>query len=754
MSLPLQPAEQTTYSISAKQTDVAGNESAVSDGMTLVVGPPAAPDLLAGSDTGSSDSDDITNDTQFAVAGALLYGTDEGVPVRIIVNDEIKAEVTVTGTVAGLTVDYDAGTWSYAPPEPLPNGDYVVKVAFGDLESAGTTVHLDVEAPDTEITLDDVPRGLVLANEEPNQGASAEYRTDFGTSFTFAASVFVANDGVTLSDDQTIFHTSRDGTVYIEHGTGNLIVWSTISTTTVDSGLRIEEAGWHDIAISVANGVQTVYLDGESSQVSIAANNSTFLPQAVRFGATLSDRGLVSGVFRDVHIWGTGLSAAELDTAMAGQIDLGSQDLIGYWSLSENTDSALVNEKEGANASDALTLKGEGGEIGQAPIYTSVEITGDGAEANASIVVTAMSETGVELSAKGVADEDGNWSALLEVPTTTNEVEYTVNAHQIDVAGNEATLESNVVKFVAGGGVTSISSVMDGESALDVRSQLVFAADNDDTLTLTDKDGVYHVTLVAAEGGAGYLGETDDGSQTITITVVDGVASFSGGILQIDAAGRVEIDFEQDFDLGNSFTLTVDQGLLLGEVSRAYNVEASIEFATVMPTVTGSQARIWKDGVIGDGAKWYDGSGGSYIDTINAFDTDLDLSSESGVVVVGRDIADDSTITVSTASRANIAGFGTDDFIYVDTATGATPNAINGETISITPEGGNVPTALLFGGTQGQAAALIHFADNPNTPVEENGLSAVAFWDADLEPNSGDYSFEGITGNGDPVISG
>ncbi|MEJ6024390.1 Ig-like domain-containing protein, partial [Ramlibacter sp. PS4R-6] len=77
-----------SHTLTAKQTDVAGNTSVASTGLAVTIdttapAAPSAPDLTAGTDSGSSSTDNITNDntptftgTAEANSSVTLYDTD------------------------------------------------------------------------------------------------------------------------------------------------------------------------------------------------------------------------------------------------------------------------------------------------------------------------------------------------------------------------------------------------------------------------------------------------------------------------------------------------------------------------------------------------------------------------------------------------------------------------------------------------------------------------------------------------------
>lgn len=81
---------QAVYSFTATATDAAGNSSAASAGLTVTIdtsaATPSTPDLAAASDTGTSDIDNITNDTTATFTGSAETGAtvtlyDAGVEV-------------------------------------------------------------------------------------------------------------------------------------------------------------------------------------------------------------------------------------------------------------------------------------------------------------------------------------------------------------------------------------------------------------------------------------------------------------------------------------------------------------------------------------------------------------------------------------------------------------------------------------------------------------------------------------------------
>jgi hypothetical protein len=91
--------------ITARQRDLAGNLSPVGAALAVTIdtvspGAPSVPDLLAGSDTGISNSDNITRDNTPQVAGSAENGTT----VEIIEGATVHGAVTTDAGVYGLTL--------------------------------------------------------------------------------------------------------------------------------------------------------------------------------------------------------------------------------------------------------------------------------------------------------------------------------------------------------------------------------------------------------------------------------------------------------------------------------------------------------------------------------------------------------------------------------------------------------------------------------------------------------------------------
>ncbi len=133
-----------SHRITAQVRDVAGNTSTTSIGLNLTIDTIApvaasAPDLDAGSDTGNSTTDDLTND-----ATPSLTGTSEpGNTIRVFSG----------ATFLGATVTGNAGTWNFTGNLPLADGVHHLTARSVDPAgnnggtSAELVVTIDATAP-------------------------------------------------------------------------------------------------------------------------------------------------------------------------------------------------------------------------------------------------------------------------------------------------------------------------------------------------------------------------------------------------------------------------------------------------------------------------------------------------------------------------------------------------------------------------------------------------------------------------------
>ncbi|NVJ48728.1 MAG: MBG-2 domain-containing protein, partial [Cytophagia bacterium] len=161
---------ENTYSITAKATDLAGNESAASSAFSLQIdltGPVSAPTVGAvGADNGPSNSDFITNDQ------TLVFGGNATANSRV--------EVFIDGTSIGIANTNAQTTWLFNHEgTTLPAGTY--SITAKELDDAGNS---SAASSAKNLVIDLVqPTVTITSNASDPQGGS------FTATFTFSEGV-------------------------------------------------------------------------------------------------------------------------------------------------------------------------------------------------------------------------------------------------------------------------------------------------------------------------------------------------------------------------------------------------------------------------------------------------------------------------------------------------------------------------------------------------------------------------------------
>src|SRR5207249_4359611 len=196
-----------TYSYSARQTDAAGNSS-TSSGLNVTIdttNTPAIPDLQAGSDSGASNSDNITKTSPLLFD---IVNTENGATVELYRGVTFVASTTGTG-----------GTVTLSDPTVLADGpyDYTTKqtdIAGNVATSSALTVTIDKTAavpgtPDLQATSD------TGASPTDNRTGNGTHNFDIGSTEagdlvellrngTPVSSITAGGTSVTLSDSTSL----------------------------------------------------------------------------------------------------------------------------------------------------------------------------------------------------------------------------------------------------------------------------------------------------------------------------------------------------------------------------------------------------------------------------------------------------------------------------------------------------------------------------------------------------------------------
>ena len=137
---------EVVHSIYAQATDAAGNSSGASGGISVTVdtvapAAPGIPDLAASSDTGSSDSDNVTSDTTPQFTGSCSTG------------DEINLQSDIHGGLSPSDAICSGGTYDITLTSPLSETTHAIRAVAIDVAgnispaSAGLSVTVGSTTP-------------------------------------------------------------------------------------------------------------------------------------------------------------------------------------------------------------------------------------------------------------------------------------------------------------------------------------------------------------------------------------------------------------------------------------------------------------------------------------------------------------------------------------------------------------------------------------------------------------------------------
>ncbi|MEB3284870.1 MAG: Ig-like domain-containing protein [Candidatus Sericytochromatia bacterium] len=527
--------EERSYGISYKATDAAGNVGPSSPVLAVVydiAGPtrPDAPNLLAVSDTGSSSTDRLTNDSTPTISGATE-------PLALV---RIFDRVTGGDPVEVGTVRADAvGNWNFTLP-PLADGVHTITFRavdrLGNLSdmSNGLVVTLDTAPPTLPVL-----SGFTAATD---QGAST---TDGVTNLATPVLFGTADEGTTIR--------VSDGQATYEAPVGAGGEW-TLPLPEMSNGayaftaVAVDAAGNTSAATSifpaqidtVAPATPVVEGLAPASDTGVSSNDSN----------TRDVRPVIVGkaeAFATVLVYGDGAEIART-----------TADATGRWSIAPNNSltsgehviSARAVDRAGnlSNESTTRTVTVSEGTPAAPVIAGLTDITDTGRSEDDGItrtVTPTLQGTALpgslvqiyqgNLVGTALTDADGNWTFTPTVPLT--EARHTFTARVVDLAGNisaESTAFSVTVDLTAppAGQLTGLTSETDS------------GAENNDGVTSTTQPTLYgtvesFATVHLLEDGV-KLGEAiadEAGAWAITPTLTPGQHNLE--IRAIDAAGNV-----------------------------------------------------------------------------------------------------------------------------------------------------------------------------------------------------------------------
>ena len=530
-----------SHSLTAKQTDVAGNVSTASKALVIEIdntaAAPSGPDLAAASDLGSSSTDNITSAATQTFTGSKA---EPGAAVTLYDG------VTSVGTA---TAD-GSGNWTIT----TKLGDGLYSLTTKQVDVAGNTSAASAKLSVTvDLTAPAAPSGLAL-----------DATSDSGT----------AGDGITNDTTPTINGTGAEAgaTVTLYDGAtavGSVTVgaagaWSITPASALASGTRTLTAKQVDVAGNESAASKALSLTIDASAAS--APSTPDLATASDSGSSSTDN--ITNVTTPT-INGTGAEPGATVTLLNGASTLATTtaDGSGKWSfaptLSAGSYSLTAIQTDAAGnvstASGKLALVidtsadapsapdlAAGSDLGTSSTdnltsATTLVLNGSNAEAGAAVTVYRGGTTAVGTA---TADGSGNWSVTT---STLAAGAFTLTAKQVDVAGNESA---------AGPGlsVTVDTKAPDFSTATSANEDFATVTLSPTTLSGSDDvsaQAALRVTSASFKSGTGFV------SGDVSIAVASGAATVTRLAGGANKSGSIVVTVTMEDAAGNATTKDV-----------------------------------------------------------------------------------------------------------------------------------------------------------------------------------------------------
>lgn len=276
-----------SHTITAKATDVAGNDSVVSSGISLTIdatapNAPSSPDLTASSDSGSSNTDNIT-----AMTTPTFTGTAEsGSTVKLYDTDG----TTVIGTAVATGGSYSITVSALSEGNHTITAKAIDSVENGSVASSSLSITIDTTTPNAPST-PDLTAGSDSGSSSSDNITSAVTPTLTGTAETGSRIKLYDTDGITLLGSGWATGGIYSITVStLPEGTHTITAKATDAaghTSTASSGLTIT------IDTSAPNAPSTPNLDalsdlGASNTDGITSTSTPTISGTAEFGSTVT----------------------------------------------------------------------------------------------------------------------------------------------------------------------------------------------------------------------------------------------------------------------------------------------------------------------------------------------------------------------------------------------------------------------------------------------------------------------------------
>ena len=446
-SFSLTGATEGAHNYVVAQTDAAGNVSTTGTLLTVTVDvtAPAAPtaDLVATSDTGSSNTDNITSDTTPTISGAPV---EPGAIVTLYDSDGT--------TVLGTTVADGSGNWSITPSSVLSSGVHTFTTKQTD--TAGNQGPASAPLAVTIVTGAPIPGTPDLTTATDSGVSSGDNLTndptpDFSVSGvdgnTISVFADVNNDGLFDAGDIALGSAVVAGGVatitaapdlldgpYVIRATqtdlgGNVSAASSPLAITIDTVVPSTATPALDLITADDSGSSST--DNRTNKTAYTINATGLEPGAtveLKEGATVIATAIVSA-------GGTASFSLTGATEGAHNYVVAQTDAAGNVSTTGTLLTVTVDVTAPAAPTADLVATSDTGSSNTDNITSDTTPTISGAPVEPGAIVTLYDSDGTTVLGTTVADGSGNWS--ITPSSVLSSGVHTFTTKQTDTAGNQ-----------------------------------------------------------------------------------------------------------------------------------------------------------------------------------------------------------------------------------------------------------------------------------------------------------------------------
>ena len=539
-----------TWSVTGTLTDPAGNVSPSGSALSMTVdttapSAPSAPDLLASSDTGSSSTDNVTNDTT---------------PMMSVTGGSNGDTATISAVNGGITktCTYVIGTSTSCDLPALTDGTWIVSGTLtdpaGNVSPAGSSLSMTMDT-----TAPSAP------GSAPDLAASSDLGTSSTDNLTSDSTPTVSGSGGSAGDTITVNATSGGTTKSCTYVVGSATscdlptlsdgTWSVTSTVTDPAGNVSTASSALSMVIDATAPAAPSTPDLASSSDTGSSNSDNITNDAT---PTMSAAGGAAG--DTVTITATDGTTTKSCTYVVGSAS--SCDLPtlsdGTWSVTSTlTDQA--GNTSAVSPSLSLTVDGTAPGPASADLLNASDL-GTSATDNltsdntpeVSVPDVSTGDTVTITATKGASTKSCTYVAGVasscDLPTLSDGT-WSVSASIIDVAGNVGATQNALPLVIDSTPPTapatpdllsaSDTGPSDGDNVTADTTPTLSAAGGStgDIVTLTGTNGTTSATCSYTVGSANScdFAAIPDGTWTVTATLTDpaGNISVAGPALSI-----------------------------------------------------------------------------------------------------------------------------------------------------------------------------------------------------------------------------